>query len=200
MSFQLALSYLRMFLIRINRPAFSQSLPFTHCPRLVSGFWFWAPGNSPQSPKQNQKLPSRFHSRTSEMSRTTWPTSLLLTLFLCVGGSIFCPTASASDEGCLGWLWSCCRRPQQCPTCPDDYCGKPMPCTCPVKCCCPDDYCAKAMPCTCPVKCCCPDDYCAKPLPCVPCCYPAWYTCGTPGSCCQPTTQGSMFPCRFSSN
>lgn len=54
-----------------------------------------------------------------------------------------------------------------CPTCPDDYCAKPCPPTCPAPggfg---PDDYCRKPCPIIpCLRYCGGPDDYCAKPCP-----------------------------------
>lgn len=53
--------------------------------------------------------------------------------------------------------------------CCDDYCVKPLPAVCPVKCFCCDDYCPKPLPCIYPVKCFVCDDYCPKPLPCFIC-------------------------------
>jgi len=83
-------------------------------------------------------------------------------------------------EGCEGWwpwLWGQMPRPS--PTCPDDYCRKPLPCVAPVKNFGPDDYCRKPLPCVVPVKDFGPDDYCRKPLPpWPPSCFPPWYTCG----------------------
>lgn len=52
-----------------------------------------------------------------------------------------------------------------CKRCCDDYCRKPMPRACGVKCFCYDDYCAKPEPCaTCVQRYCC-DDYVPKCLP-----------------------------------
>src|SRR6266436_6119001 len=73
--------------------------------------------------------------------------------------------------------WKCLQRPPCCPTCPDIYTPKPLPCTKPARYCGPNDYCGKPLPTVCPVRCWLPDDFCAKPLPCVPRCYPPWYTC-----------------------
>lgn len=74
---------------------------------------------------------------------------------------------------------ACVGAPMPC--CPDDYCGKPLPCVpCWTGCCCPDDYCRKPLPNPClPLACCCPDDYCRKPLPKLSCHpLPACYRCG----------------------
>src|SRR5271157_5175564 len=95
------------------------------------------------------------NSRLSELMR--------FTTALCLGGSLLLQIAAAS-EPCSFWCW--CSRPR-CPACPDDYCAKPLPCTCPLK------WCG-------------PDDYCAKPLPCVAPCYPSWYSCGPSQPCCGP--------------
>jgi hypothetical protein len=71
-------------------------------------------------------------------------------------------------------------EPRSCCTCCDNYCRKPQPCVpcAPLGCC--DDYCAKPYPCP-PCRICCfgPNDYCSKPY-CLhlPCCWPAWYSCG----------------------
>ena len=68
-------------------------------------------------------------------------------------------TAAALDFARCGWLdcigCYCC----------DDYCRKPLPCSCAVAACCCDDYCRKPLPKSCPVAACCCDDYCRKCLP-----------------------------------
>jgi hypothetical protein len=73
-------------------------------------------------------------------------------------------------------------EPRSCCTCCDNYSPKPQPCVpcAPMGCC--DDYCPKPYPCP-PCRICCfgPNDYCPKPF-CfnLPCCWPAWYSCGAP--------------------
>ena len=65
--------------------------------------------------------------------------------------------------------------------CPDDYCGKGLPCVPPNPKGCVDDYCKKGLPCVPPNPTGCVDDYCRKTCPlwfgsqCQP-----WYTCGPP--------------------
>jgi hypothetical protein len=98
-----------------------------------------------------------------------------------------CP-AAPGDEPKPCW-WSCSWKP--CPSCPDDYHGKPLPCVTALKWHGPDDYCAKPLPCVSPVKCLGPDDYCAKPCPTVPRCWnPPWFrcvpACEAPGICAKP--------------
>jgi hypothetical protein len=78
-----------------------------------------------------------------------------------------------------GWRdWWYCTKP--CPSCPDDYCPKPLPpVPCPGWTCAPDDYCPKRLPCARPVTCFRADDYSAKPCPITaPRCPPPWYSCG----------------------
>jgi hypothetical protein len=79
------------------------------------------------------------------------------------------------------WPWRCPN--QRCPCCPDDYCPKIRPLTCPVTCFGSDDYCPKPRPVTLPLKYCGVDDYCPKPRPVVLPCYPPWYTCPAPEHC-----------------
>ena len=86
----------------------------------------------------------------------------------------------AEAAGPSWWPWPC--HGPHCPTCPDDYCPKRLPCVCPEKCHGANDYCPKPLPAVCPVKCFLKNDYCPKDscIP-IPCCWPAWYTCG--GGC-----------------
>jgi hypothetical protein len=77
-------------------------------------------------------------------------------------------------QGCWGCsLGDLCRawRQRQCCSCPDDYCGKALPCVpCAPRGCC-DDYCGKALPCVpCAPRGCC-DDYQPK-------CGPIWTAVG----------------------
>lgn len=89
-------------------------------------------------------------------------------------------TAAARADG---WLFnrSCASTacPPSCYWCPNDYCAKPMPSTCPEKCGSCDDYCAKPMPTTCPASPGTCDDYCPKFFPkCLPSSILPWYVCG----------------------
>ena len=75
------------------------------------------------------------------------------------------------------WRWYTGLRP--CPSCPDDYCAKPLPAVCSAVWRGKDDYCPKPLPGVCPVSCFGKDDYCRKPLPAVPRCWvPPGSTCG----------------------
>jgi len=94
---------------------------------------------------------------------------LLALLMVC---GVLCGQGRASD---LSWP---CRQRCVCPTCPDDYCRKPLPAIAQLKYCGPDDYCKKPLPNIFRFTWCGPDDYCKKPLPTMPHCYPPWYTCG----------------------
>jgi hypothetical protein len=88
-----------------------------------------------------------------------------------------------TNAGCGdGWLsWHCQPLVFPCLCCPNDYCHKPLPVSCPTCFCGPNDYCGKPLPCTlpfCNFGC---NDYCGKPLPkIVPCYVPPGATCGPP--------------------
>jgi hypothetical protein len=90
------------------------------------------------------------------------------------------------------WSWPKLRdqwQQRQC-WCPDDYCGKALPCVPPNARGCMDDYCGKALPCVPPNAKGCVDDYCPKKCPlflgklCEP-----WYTCGRGRECAAATCQ-----------
>jgi hypothetical protein len=100
-----------------------------------------------------------------------------------------CASAPATEPNRCWWSCSWFSALKPCPSCPDDYCAKKLPCVAPVTCRGPDDYCCKPLPGVCPVKCCGKDDYCPKPCPVVPrCCYPPWYIC-------VPAQGGAQGPC-----
>jgi hypothetical protein len=91
--------------------------------------------------------------------------------------------AGAAEPPARAWRWPWCAPTRPCPCCPDDYCPKPLPTVCPVRCFGPDDYCPKALPCVCPCNCKGPDDYCPKKCPLwLPPCYPPWYVCVPAGN------------------
>ncbi|MFO0808222.1 MAG: hypothetical protein U0746_06335 [Gemmataceae bacterium] len=98
-------------------------------------------------------------------------------LWLAVAVVACSPLAHAGEPW---WLPKWCERWTQHPCgCPDDYCGKPMPCVRPVPNGCVDDYCRKPLPpYIVPTVCACPDNYCPKACPLLigrPC--GPWYKC-----------------------
>ncbi|MFL5340396.1 MAG: hypothetical protein ACJ8F7_09615 [Gemmataceae bacterium] len=100
--------------------------------------------------------------------------SLAIALAVIVAGH-----AAAGDPA---WPWWCVLYPahRPCPSCPDDYCPKPLPCVRGTPPGCADDYGLKPLPCVRGVSCLGANDYCPKRPVAVPCCYPPWYKCVPP--------------------
>ena len=91
---------------------------------------------------------------------------------LLLAGLCLCAHAAGDEPGCRHRRWPGGDFRHPCPACPDDYCPKKLPVTCPLRYCGPDDYCRKPCP----------------PVP--PTCWPPSWTCGP--ACAPPCSVGPV--------